>query len=277
MDTKILITGANGYIGSTLCKELTEFTITQLTREVVDLTDRESVDAWFKGKNFDTVIHCATVGGSRLQQDEGSVVHKNLSMFYNLLRNKKHYKKLISIGSGAEFDRATKITPLWSESKYPTDPYGLSKSIINKLIEQTQQFYNLRVYAVFDENELSTRFIKSSITRYINNEAIEIHQDRALDFFYMKDFVEVVKYYIQSKNPPKVLDCSYRQKYYLKDVAELINKLDSHKVDIIFNKEGFDLPYYGDSMPLEILKVKITGLEKAIVETYTKLTNQTPL
>jgi hypothetical protein len=93
----------------------------------------------------------------------------------------------------------------------------------------------------------------------------------------MKDFVEVVKYYIQSKNPPKVLDCSYRQKYYLKDVAELINKLDSHKVDIIFNKEGFDLPYYGDSMPLEILKVKITGLEKAIVETYTKLTNQTPL
>jgi dTDP-4-dehydrorhamnose reductase len=45
MDTKILITGANGYIGSTLCKELTEFTITQLTREVVDLTDKESVDA----------------------------------------------------------------------------------------------------------------------------------------------------------------------------------------------------------------------------------------
>jgi GDP-L-fucose synthase len=274
MDTEILITGANGYIGSTLSKELTEFTVTQLTREVVDLTDQESVDTWFKDKNFDTVIHCATVGGSRLQQDESSVVHKNLSMFYNLLRNKKHYKKLISIGSGAEFDRATKITPLWSENKYPIDPYGLSKSIINKLIEQTEKFYNLRVYAVFDENELSTRFIKGSITRYINNEAIEIHQNRALDFFYMKDFVEVVRYYIQSNNPPKVLDCSYKQKYYLQDIAELINKLDSQKVNITFNKEGFDLPYYGDSMPLEILKIKMVGLKKAVVEVYNKIKDE---
>jgi nucleoside-diphosphate-sugar epimerase len=277
MDRKILITGANGYIGSTLSKELKVYSITELTRQVVDLTDAEAVSKWFEGKFFDVIIHCATVGGSRLEQDESGVVHQNLSMFYNLLGNKKHYRKLISIGSGAEFDRRTKITPLWSENKYPTDPYGLSKSIIHKLIEQTDQFYNLRVYAVFDENELPTRFIKNNITQYIQNKPIEIHQDRALDFFYMKDFVEVVKYYIESKNPPKVLDCSYKQKYYLKDIADLINKLDNYKVGIIFNKEGFDLPYYGDSMPLEVLKIKLIGLEKAIEKTYSTLKNSIKL
>jgi hypothetical protein len=90
----------------------------------------------------------------------------------------------------------------------------------------------------------------------------------------MKDFVEVVRYYIQSNNPPKVLDCSYKQKYYLQDIAELINKLDSQKVNITFNKEGFDLPYYGDSMPLEILEIKMVGLKKAIVEVYNKIKDE---
>jgi dTDP-4-dehydrorhamnose reductase len=42
---KILITGANGYIGSTLCRELKEHNITKLTRSDVDLTNPSKVDA----------------------------------------------------------------------------------------------------------------------------------------------------------------------------------------------------------------------------------------
>jgi hypothetical protein len=36
----------------------------------------------------------------------------------------------------------------------PTDPYGLSKHIINQLMAPEPEDLNIRIYAVFDENEL---------------------------------------------------------------------------------------------------------------------------
>lgn len=270
---KILVTGANGYIGSTLINNL-EGDITKLTRAEVDLTSDQQVDNFFKDKKFDLVIHCATTGGNRLQEDDASITHQNLQMFYNLLRNKKHYKKLINIGSGAEFDRKTKICPVWNNNKYPTDPYGMSKHIINQIIQNTDNFYNIRVYAVFDENELDTRFIKANIKRYINNEPIIIYKDKIMDFFYMKDFINIVNYYINNRTLPKELDCTYKHSHHLHNIAQMINDLGDYKVDVqIQNGNDFDNPYFGNKMPLEILQIKLTGLKNGIKETYNKLKN----
>lgn len=267
----ILITGANGYIGSSLSKTL-KGSITSLTRNEVDLTNDEQVDKFFKDKYFDVVIHCATKGGNRLQKDDTNVTHQNLQMFYNLLRNKKHYKKLINIGSGAEFDRRTKICPVWNNNKYPTDPYGMSKHIINQIIQNTENFYNIRVYAVFDENELDTRFIKANIKRYINNEPIVIYKDKIMDFFYMKDFISVINYYITGYILPKELDCTYKHSHHLYNISQMINDLGDHKVDIQCSND-FDNPYFGDKVPLERLQIKLIGLKDGIKETYEKIIN----
>jgi dTDP-4-dehydrorhamnose reductase len=272
MDKRILITGANGYIGSTLCKELSKFSITKLTRDVVDLTNQTKVDEWFKDKRFDVVIHCATAGGSRTQVDGADVTHKNLQMFYNLLRNKNRFNKLINIASGAEFDRTQNIAPIWTEDgkRFPTDPYGMSKSIISKLVENEENFYNIRVYAVFDENELNTRFIKSNIQRYINKEPMLIHKDRLMDLFYMKDFIEIIKYYLTNKNLPQTLDCTYENTLMLSEITDLINSLDTHTVEVKVGNDN-DFAYFGNKMPLEILKIDLVGLKQGLKETYEKL------
>lgn len=275
---KILITGANGYIGSTLSKELNNYYVTKLTRNVVDLTNQVKVDEWFKDKRFDVVIHCATAGGSRLKQDTAEVTHQNLQMFYNLLRNKNRFTKLINLSSGAEFDRTQNIAPIWTEDKkrFPTDPYGMSKSIISKLVENEENFYNIRIFGLFDENELDTRFVKANIIRYINNKPMEIHKDRLMDLFYMKDFIEIIKYYLTNKNIPQTLDCTYEKTWMLSEIANLINNLDTHKVYVKTGTEN-DFAYFGNSMPLEILKIKLVGLEQGLKETYNKLKNvQTP-
>jgi nucleoside-diphosphate-sugar epimerase len=176
-------------------------------------------------------------------------------MFYNLISKKDHFNKLINIGSGAE--------------KYLLEtPYGYSKNIINKLVHKYDNFYTLRIYGVFSEDELDTRFIKSNIKRYLNNEPIIIHQNKQMDFFYMKDLVLLIDYYILNSNPPKEIDCTYPESKTLCDIADIINQLDKHKVNIKLEKNDLDRNYIGNFTDVSL---PYKGIVTGIIETYNKL------
>ena len=256
---KILITGGNGYVAKSLANNLDNTTL--VTRKDFDLTDRKATNNWFSDKYFDVVIHTAVVGGSRLKKDNGDTFYQNIQMFYNLLNNKHCFSKLIHFGSGAELNM-------------PTDPYGLSKNIISKIIDSEPNFYNIRIFGVFNENELDTRFIKNNIKRYINKQSIEIHQDKLMDFFYMEDLIKLVKHYIKhNKSLPKNTDCIYDAciKDYLSDIANIINNLSNYKVKINIGK-GKGKNYVGSNNPFNIEWI---GLEKGIKKTYKQLLNGT--
>ena len=129
----------------------------------------------------------------------------------------------------------------------------------------------MKIYAVFDENELDTRFIKSNILRYINREDMVIHQDKKMDFFYMKDLVTLVEWLINQREeefPIQEINCSYIEKSTLIQIAGMINSLDDYKVDIIVENEG-EGDDYCDVHP--IMPFNLVGLEQGIKNTYNKL------
>jgi GDP-L-fucose synthase len=252
---KILITGGNGYIAKSLYNSLkNSYEITTLTRNNFDLNHFKILDSYLKHKYFDVVIHCAVSGGDRFKQETWKDMDNNLQMYYNLLNCRDRFGKLIHFGSGAEITQ-------------PESPYGLSKRVIAKSILEQENIYNIRIFAAFDENELDTRFIKGNIKRYINKEPIIIHQDKLMDFFYMKDLISLVDYYIQNENPPKEIDCSYPESHTLFNIANVINNLDTHKVHIIFNNDGMGEKYCGNPNTL----LNYIGLEVGINEVYNKL------
>jgi nucleoside-diphosphate-sugar epimerase len=255
---KILITGANGYVGKSLYNSLkNKYEIHKLTRDICDLTNSESVNQYFKDKQFDVILHCAVEGGSRLKEDNNIVLDNNLKMYYNLLHNENHFKKLIHFGSGAELTAQN-------------TPYGLSKHIIRQSILGKNNFYNIRIFGVFDENELDTRFIKGNIKRYIDKESINIHQDKFMDFFYMKDLVSLVEYYILNTNPPQEINCSYNKKYTLSGIANIINNLNNYSVDVKYNTKELTINYsFNGENPLPNLL--FWGLEEGIKNVYNKL------
>lgn len=258
---KILITGGNGYIAKSIYSYLySKHDITIITRAELDLTRIEEVKKYFSDKCFDLVIHTAVKGGSRLNPHESSeIVLTNLLMYDNLMRCRDSFNKFIHFGSGAE-DLAN-------------TPYGFSKHIINELMKLDPKSVNIKIYAVFDENELDTRFIKGNILRYINKENIVIHQDKQMDFFYMEDLISLIEWLInqcEEEFPIQEINCSYLEKYNLTQIAEIINSLGDYKVNIIVENEGLSPDYCA---PHPIMPFKLIGLEQGIKKIYTYLKN----
>ena len=255
---KILITGGNGYVAQSLYNAFKDkYNVTSITRLNFNLTDSFSTLKYFSNKYFDIVIHCAVSGGSRLKPDTWKDTDNNLRMYYNLLDCKNCFGKLIHFGSGAE-------------TNAPESPYGLSKRVIANSILEQNNFYNIKIFGMFDENELDTRFIKGNIKRYINKEPMVIHQDKFMDFFYMKDLISLVDHYINNDNVPKQIDCSYIGLYKLSEIANIINELDKHKVDIHVENKGIALSYYG----IANVMLDFIGLKEGIEEVYNKLKNE---
>lgn len=254
---KILITGKSGYIASALIKHFSKDNIvTAIGRDDFDLKNPDDCKKFFLDKTFDLVIHCAVMGGNRLFKDSFECFETNVEMFLNLTKYKHKFDKLIHFGSGAEFS----LKPYY---------YGYSKKIINQIIKETKNFYNLRIFGVFDENDLNSRFIVNSIINKKMGNDIEIYENKFMDYIYMQDLISLVQHYMHMITLPKEIDCCYPDKVTLYNIANLINSLSDQKSKINIHEFNYE-SYIGSQ---NILPIKTIGLEQGIKNTYKILNN----
>lgn len=197
---EVCVLGASGFLG----QHLVEGTgWKSVTRSDLDLLDQQAVEAFFLRNRYDTVIHCAVLGGSRLRADEESVTHRNILMFENVVR--VFSGTLIYFSSGA----ALQGTP-------PTAPYGLSKWIIDRRIETLQAAHSIRIWGCYGRGELSTRF--SAICQREGH--VMIDQDRYFDFVAVEDVKAVVNDFVLGRRTEKFFNAVYEKKRLLSEWAE---------------------------------------------------------
>ena len=268
----ILVTGANGFIGSNIIKLLsndTNFKFFNGNRNSIDLYSTESIERYLDKNQIDTVIHCAIEGGSRLKTDDANTFYNNILIFENLYYCRNLLHKVINLASGAEFDRETDIDFVNEEDifeRIPKDYYGLSKNIIAKKTLTANNFYNLRLFGCFDENELDSRFIKSCILKSRINETIIIHEDKIMDFFYIQDLISIVKYFLLVNPVYQDINLSYKNKYKLSEIAKkIINETNSKSNIITQDQNG--LNYNGNFDKLLSLPIKLEGFENGLKNT----------
>lgn len=198
---KVCVLGAGGFIGKNLLRD-TDWV--GVTRQELDLTDLEAVEKYFEEHEYDVVIHCAVIGGSRLKPDNGEVFYKNLLMFESVTRVFKG--RILYFSSGA----ALRGDP-------PTDPYGLSKRLIEHRIDTIPNAHVLRIWGCYGPGELPTRF--SAICKREGH--VVIDQDRYFDFIDIEDVKKIVEEYVSSKwKMPKVCNLVYPEKLLLSQWAE---------------------------------------------------------
>jgi nucleoside-diphosphate-sugar epimerase len=198
--TRVCVLGAGGFVGKNLLRG-TDWV--GVTRRDLDLTDQRAVEKYFDTHTYDVVIHCAVMGGSRLAADDGWVTHKNLLMFENVVRVFKG--KLLYFSSGA----ALRGTP-------PTDPYGLSKWLIDRRIETIPGAHSLRIWGCYGPGELPTRF--SAVCKRDGH--VVIDRDRYFDFIDIEDVRKIVTEYVRSERNEKEYDLVYPNKLLLSEWAE---------------------------------------------------------
>lgn len=254
---KILITGGDGYVARSIFENIKDrYEVVLTNKKSLNLLNKNQVDEFFNKGTYDVVVHCAIQGGEAGVVDDDIIAYNNIVMFNNLLEKKSCYKKLINIGSGAEIHFSNK-------------PYGFSKKIINRVVETTDNLYTLRIFNVFDENEVETRFIKTCIKKALTDDFLIINQNKYMDFFYMKDFISVIEFYIQNEKAVKCFDCVYKDKKTLLEIAQYVQKISDWKREITFKKQGFDTSYIGKHDPLNINYI---GLENGIDCVFKALT-----
>ena len=258
----ILITGKNGFIGAALTTFLakTDHNVFATCRKTLDVSDEKAVDAFFKEKNVDIVLHTAIKGGRRTKKDTYFDLVENLNMFKNLFKHREQYGLMISFGSGAEAN---------IESYY-----GLAKSIIAREIEgYSDNVVNLRLFGCFGPTEDDTRFIKNSINRVLEESPITIHQNKYMDFFYIEDLKKVVLHYIEQfeDSLPKTVDMCYGSEISLLDIAEKIKALTKSDISIIIEDKEEAPPYVGDATELLGLSLKLDGINWGVRETVNAL------
>jgi nucleoside-diphosphate-sugar epimerase len=99
----------------------------------------------------------------------------------------------------------------------PTDPYGLSKWIIDRRIEALPNAYSLRIWGCYGPGELPTRF--SAVCKEKGH--VVINQDRYFDFVSIETVREVVYEYVSSKKKlVKYCNLVYPEKLLLSQWAE---------------------------------------------------------
>jgi GDP-L-fucose synthase len=275
----ILITGANGFIGRNAVEHFKQqgYNVHTATSETLNLLDYQQIDDFFTRNKIDHVLHTAIKGGRRIKSDEPDIIYQNLLMFNNLLRHADKYKLLISLGTGAEFDRRRNIHEFKEEQfgqSVPIDHYGLSKYLIATQIQAAslaypRKFANFRIFNCFGEGEAEGRMVSNSIKCCIESENITVHQDKYLDFFYIKDLYKVVEYYIQNinKDLPRDINLCYNNKTRLTDIAKKIINLTNSEIEITLEYSARAHSYCGDGTLLDNLDIPLIGLEQGLQNT----------
>ncbi|MEN3013685.1 MAG: NAD(P)-dependent oxidoreductase [Endomicrobiia bacterium] len=249
---KILITGANGFIGSSLVKYLTEdYKINILIRKTSNVEKISNVinktkvyygDIRFKEtlvepiKDSDIVIHTAAVLRCIKNTTYFEVNHVGTKNLVDvILQHGKNIKGIIYISSLAAFGPSTIYTSVKTSEENPVSFYGKSKLLAEKEVLRCKDKITtiiLRpsaVYGPYDKDMfLYFKLAKSGILPYFS-------KNFSIQFTYIKDLIKVIKKILENFNKFKseVFFVAEEKCYSIFELRDILSKIIGKKILLV--------------------------------------------
>lgn len=259
---KVAVLGANGFIGSSIVNFLQpRYDVVPVSRKTINLLDCVEVKKFVKSQNFDIIVNAAAI----MTDNNGIADTKNnLGIFMNFYNLSDYFGKFINTGSGAEFDRSTNINIAAEENIFvvlPSDSYGFGQNVKSRLCYDKDNFYTLRIFNCFGTGEPNTRLFPRLLSA---NKTFTITNDRYFDYFSIYDLLSVLEDCIVRSWNIHDVNCVYREKYKISQVATRFNEI--HNLNLQINVDSSsENNYTGDSSNLELLKIQLRGLDHGLL------------
>ena len=277
----ILLLGASGFLGKNLKEHLLierkDLIIDSPSSSELNLLDEESVSKFLNSKKYDVIINAAVFNSKRINSKllSMSELEADLRMFLNLHKNKDKFGKMFYFGSGAEFDKTKPICNVQEMSflnGLPKNQYGIAKYTIGKLIEASDNIYNLRVFGLFGKYEnWKTTFISGACCKAIKGLPITIRQNVFFDYIYIDDFCNIIDWFIDHTPKYHTYNVTSGKSIDLVTLANIVIDISGKKLPLIICQNGLGNEYTSSNARLldEMgSSFKLTDYKLAIRELY---------
>ena len=251
---KILVTGANGFVGSNLCDELlqSKFSVVALVRRTSNLkyirnkpleirygeiTKKDTLKGLFK--DIDVVVHAAAT--VEIDDIPGAFMINGKATGYVVERAMEEgVKKFIYISSQAALGPSRGVKFKKEEETEPVSVYGKSKLYGEKELLRHRgsiKLVILRPPAIFGPRDRESfvlfHFLKMGFIPLTGN------REKYFPFIYIKDFVKIIKFFITwEENKEVIFNVSDGKVYPYSQILRFIARL----MDIRVHRYPVPLP-----------------------------------
>lgn len=273
--SKILVTGGAGYIGSFMVRELKvkgfdpvildnlsqghKEAVTGFRLEQIDLvTQKDKLDDLLSSEKFDGVIHMASfIQMGESYKDPEKYYKNNVYGFINLLDSmrKANLGKIIISSSAGVYGNPVKLPITENDPKNPLNPYGETKYIMERMLEDYDAAYGIKFISLIyfnaagaavdgsigEDHPEESHLIPNIIKKALKSEEIQIFGNdyktedgtNVRDYIHVLDLTEAHSIAMQ-----KLLDGSQSNFYNVGIGRGYSNK---EVIDMIKSVTGMDL------------------------------------
>lgn len=203
--TKILITGANGQLGTKLRNLLDERGVAYdaFDAKYMDITDQQAVDAKFDALKPAVVYHCAAYTAVDKAEDEGKQV--NWRVNEDGTRNvaaaaKRVGAKLVYISTDYVFDGTNSDEYQVDDPTNPKNEYGKAKLAGERAVkEKTDDYYIIRTSWVF--GKYGKNFVYTMLRLAKDHDKLTVVDDQFGRPTWTRTLAEFMSYLVDHEEP----------------------------------------------------------------------------
>ena len=282
---KILVTGGAGYIGSFMIRKLkAEGHMTVVVdnlsyghieavkgfdlRKIDLVTEKEKVFTLFQNEKFDAVVHMASfiqMGESFI--DPSKYYHNNVIGFLNLVdvMVANNCKKIILSSSAGVYGNPVRLPIEEDDPKNPLNPYGETKYIMERILEDYDSAYGLKFISlryfnaaggaidgsIGEDHPEESHLIPNIIAKALKNEEVQIFGEDydTADGTCIRDYVHVLDLvdahalalnFLEKENKSDIFNIGIGKGYSNKEVIKMVEKIGNLNVNVRYGsrREG---------------------------------------